>query len=189
MATPTFTRCLVREGSCTSVTSLPPPRQMLPSSTSSTVKPPRTLRSCARLAPTLFPLAGRRLPPLPRRPLPPGGRSLRCQPPSTSRPPTPCPTRAPSPACRACLCHSPLGARAGRPPRASLCPSGSLPRCGGSYRGSGTAASWRSSARTRDGCRRYTVAHAGRKSGENPVYLQISWNCIYRGKNVGQSEP
>lgn len=161
--TPSSTRCLVYEASCTFLTSLPPPRQMLPSSTSSTAKPRRTLRSCARLAPTRSPLAERRLRPPLRRPLPPGGPSLRCRPPSTTRPPTPCPTRAPSPACRACLCHSPPGARTDQSPHASPCPSDSRPRCGGSCRGSGTAASWRSSARTRDGCRRYTVTHDGKQ--------------------------
>lgn len=157
------TLCLVYEASCTFLTSLPPPRQMLPSSTSSTAKRPRTLRSCARLALTWSHSVGRRLPPRPRRPLAQGGLYLRCPPPSTTRPHTPCPTRAQSPACRACLCHSPPGARADRPPRASPCPSDSRPRCGGSCRGSGTAASWRSSARTRDGCRRYMAAHTGRQ--------------------------
>lgn len=125
--------------------------QMLPSSTSSTARPPRTLRSCVRLAPRSSQCARTSPSPLPPRlprPADPSPLSLQS---STH---TPWPTPAPSPASRACLSPSPPRASAGL--RLLVCPSlwHSRPHCGGSCPGSGTALSWRSSQRTRGGYRR-----------------------------------
>lgn len=122
--------------------------QMLPSSTSSTARPLRTSRSFVRLVltPSLCPrmLAG---PLLLRHPL----LADPFLPYRRTRTLTPSPTLAPSPVSKACLCLSPPG---GLGPRAYQSLSHSLPRCGGTCRGSGTVLSWRSSARISADCRR-----------------------------------
>lgn len=126
--------------------------QTPPSSTNSTARRPRTLRSCARraLTSTLCARTPHRL----RRPRPLQRAGL-CRPCPRSHTPTLCPTAAPSPVSKACPSPSPLGVRAGLPPRVSPSRSRSRPPCGGSCRGSGTALSWRSLQRTRGVCRRY----------------------------------
>lgn len=133
------------------VSHFPSSSQMLPSSTSSTARPLRTLRSCARLAP--MPSLYVRTPPrlaLPHRLLP----ADLFLPYPLSRTPTRWPTQAPSPVSKACLSLSPPGVKAGLPPHVYPSVSHSQPRCGASCRGSGTVRSWRSSQRTRGDCRR-----------------------------------
>lgn len=118
--------------------------KMLPSSTSSTARPPKTLRSCVRLVPILSRLL------LPH-PLLPADLFLHYL---LLHTPTPWPTQAPSPVSKACLSLSPPRVKAGLPPH--VCPSlsHSSPHFGGSCRGSGTVLSWRSSQRTRGDYRR-----------------------------------
>lgn len=125
--------------------------QMLPSSTSSTVRPHRTLRSCVSLAPMSC-LCARTMPPL-RLPhlLLPADLYL---PYLLSRTPTPCPTQGPSPVSKACLFLSLPRARAGLPLHVFPSHSHSRPHCGVTCQGSGTAVSWRSSQRTRGDYRR-----------------------------------
>lgn len=134
--------------------SLPlPSPQMLPSSTSSTARPPRTLRSCVRPALMSSLLAGRPPSPPLLHPLPLADLFRPCH--SLSSTPTPCPTQAPSPASKVCLSPSPQELKAGLPPHASPYLSASRPHCGGSCRPSGTAPSSTSSPKTRDAYKRY----------------------------------
>lgn len=133
--------------------SLPLRPQMLPSSTSSTARPPRTLRSCVRPALMSSLLAGRPPSPPLLHPLPLADLFRPCR--SLSSTPTPCPTQAPSPASEACLSPNLQELKAGLPPHASPYLSASRPRCGGSCRPSGTAPSSTSSPKTRDACKRY----------------------------------
>lgn len=120
--------------------------QMLPSSTSSTARRPKTLRSCVRLVP-MSSQCVRTLPrPLLPRLLQPGDLFLLYHLCGT---PTPCPTQAPSPVFKVCLSLSPVRAKAGLPPRAYPYLSRSPPCCGGSCLVSGTVLSLKSSQRIR----------------------------------------
>lgn len=105
--------------------------QMLPSSTSSTTRQPRTLRSCARHV-LMAPLC-------PRIRLLPWRLRLRlrqpadpCHPFRPPSPPTGSPTQAPSQASKAYLYPSPQRSKAGLPPRVSPYRCRSPPACGGS---------------------------------------------------------
>lgn len=124
---------------------------MLHSSTSSTVRRHRTLRSSVRLGP-MSSLCLRTLPSLlpPHHPLP----ADLFLPYHRSHTPTHCPTLAPSPVSEVCLSLSPPGVKAGR--RLHVCPSHShsRPHCGETCRGSGIVLSSRSSQRTRGDYRR-----------------------------------
>lgn len=125
--------------------------QMLPSFTSSTARPPRTLRSCARLAPMSSQCAKNPPHPLLLRLLLPADPFL---PYLLSGTPTRCPAQALLPVSKACLSLSPPNVKADLPPH--VCPSlsHSRQRCGGSCLESGTVQGWRSSQRTRGDYRR-----------------------------------
>lgn len=149
--------------------SLPLPPQMLPSSTSSTARLPRTLRSCVRPALMSSLLAGRPPSPPLLHPLPLADLFRPCR--SLSGTPRPCPTQAPSPVSKACLSPNPQELKAGLPPHASPYLSASRRHCGGSCRPSGTAPSSRSSPKTRDAYKRYRIRE-----------LQKSTNPLKAGK-------
>lgn len=109
--------------------------QMLPSSTSSTARPLRTLRSCARLAPMSSPCARNPPHPLLLHLLLPADPFL---PYLLSSTPTRYPAQALLPVSKACLSLSPPNVKAGLPRH--VCPSlsHSRRRCGGSCLESGT---------------------------------------------------
>ncbi|KAG8009984.1 Rho guanine nucleotide exchange factor 5 [Nibea albiflora] len=108
---------------------------LLLSSTSNTARPPRTSRSCARLA-LMSPPCVRTSPrlPLPQLHL----RADLFLPYLLSSKPTHCSTQAPSPVSKACLSLSPPGVNAGLHPHVYPPLSHSQLPCGGSCRGSGT---------------------------------------------------
>lgn len=111
--------------------------QMLHSSTSSTVRQHRTLRSCARLA-LMSSLCVRTTLPLLLFQLRPADLFLSYL---QSHTPTPCSTQAPSPVLKACLSLSPPRMMAGLRLHVYPSHSHSRPHCGESYQGSGTVLS------------------------------------------------